>query len=75
MKITHDTLSDVLMVRFNNKPYAISEVFNEDFVLHLAEDGQIIGIETLGASRHVSEANKIEYEDVTVHPEARKGVS
>lgn len=66
MKITHDTEADAMFIKLNEtSKFYTNQVINDDFILSMDEQGQIIGIELLNVSKHVSDPFAIEYRDIT----------
>lgn len=66
MKMTYDQEADALYLRLNEKTIAKTlPVLAYTVMLDVDEAGQVVGIEILGASRHVSDPNTILLEDIT----------
>ncbi|MBE2267842.1 MAG: DUF2283 domain-containing protein [Anaerolinea sp.] len=61
MKVTYDASVDVLRILFNDAPIAESDEDKPGVILDYAEDGSIIGMEILDASKHMSNPNGVEY--------------
>lgn len=58
MKISYDDGTDLLYLRFDERQQQVeNRRVAEDIVMDLGEDGKIIGIEILDASRHVNLQN------------------
>lgn len=54
MKISYDVKRDLLYIRFDErKQPLINRRLDEDIVLDIGEDGRIVGIEILDASKRV----------------------
>ncbi len=54
MRIEYDREVDALYIRIQEKEVAQSKEVSEDVVLDLDEEGRIIGLEVLDATRHYS---------------------
>lgn len=61
MKVTYDASVDVLRILFSDAPIAESDEDKPDVILDYAEDGSIVGIEILDASKHVGNPSGVEY--------------
>ena len=58
MKIYYDDGTDLLYLRFDEREQQVeNRRLAEDIVMDVGEDGKIIGIEILDASRHVNLQN------------------
>ncbi len=66
MKITYDAGVDVLRILFNDAPIAESDEDKPGVILDYAEDGSIVGMEILDASKHVGNPSGVEYAVVGV---------
>ena len=64
MKVNYDAKTDTLTVIFRDVPIAESDEEKPGVILDYDEDGNIVSIEVLDASRRVEEPRK-----VTVHTE------
>lgn len=67
MNIIYNDKTDLLYIRLDDKKQEIiNKRVSEDIVLDIGEDDRIVGIEILGASKHVSLENllPIKYETV-----------
>lgn len=54
MKIYYDDQKDLLYLRFDERPQEVeNQRLTEDIVLDIGNEGRIVGIEILDASRHV----------------------
>ena len=62
MKITFDQETDTLMVVFSEASVAESDEDKPGVVLDYDEDGNLVSIEILDASRRVSVPSRIEFE-------------
>lgn len=55
MRIIYNDRTDFLYIRLDKtKQDVINRRISEDVVLDIGEDGKVVGIETLDASRHVN---------------------
>jgi uncharacterized protein YuzE len=68
MKVTYDASLDVLRILFSDAPIAESDEDKPDAILDYAEDGSLVGIEILDASKHVTDPSSVEYSVVGVKP-------
>ncbi|MCK6580994.1 MAG: DUF2283 domain-containing protein [Anaerolineae bacterium] len=66
MKVTYGVSVDVLRMLFNDAPTAESDEDKPGVILDYAEDGTIIGMEILDASKHMSNPSGVEYAVVGV---------
>ena len=66
MKVTYDASIDVLRIVFRDAPIAESDEDKPGVILDYAEDGSIVGIEILDASKHVGNPSGVEYTVVGV---------
>ncbi len=62
MKITFDQETDTLMVVFSEASVAESDEDKPGVILDYDEDGNLVSIEILDASRRVSVPSRIEFE-------------
>lgn len=62
MKVKYDKEVDVLSIRFSDKPVRESDEDKPDIILDYADDGTIVAIEILDASKKFPNPNKVEYE-------------
>ena len=54
MQIQYDATTDLLYLRFDDrKQEVVNKRISDDIVLDLGENGKIVGIEILDASRHL----------------------
>jgi uncharacterized protein YuzE len=61
MKVTYDASVDVLRILFSDAPIAESDEDKPGMILDYAEDGSVVGMEILDASKHVSNPSSLEY--------------
>jgi uncharacterized protein YuzE len=61
MKATYDPEVDVLRIRFSNRPVAESDEDKPGVILDYDEDGFIIGLEVLDASKRIENPKVMEY--------------
>ncbi len=61
MKITFDSKSDVMRIRFQEGKYEISKEVDEGIIIDMTKDNKIMAIEILDASQRIpkSEINEI----------------
>ncbi len=63
MKVTYDNLTDSLTVIFNERAkVAESDEDKPGVILDYDEDGNLVSLEVLDASKRVTEAKKIEFQ-------------
>lgn len=62
MKVKYDKEVDVLYIQLSDLPIAESDEDKPGIVLDYAEDGSIVSIEILNASKKLPQPNKFEYE-------------
>ncbi len=63
MKVTYDPGTDTLTVILKeNTPVAESDEAKPGVILDCDDEGNLVSLEILDASRHVTEARKIEYQ-------------
>ena len=60
MKITYDKQADALYIKFHELPVHETEEDKSGAILDYAEDGSIVGIEILNASKKIKEHDKVE---------------
>lgn len=60
MKVTYDASVDVLRILFNVAPITESDEDKPGVILDYAEDGSIVGMEILEASKHVGNPSGVE---------------
>lgn len=61
MKVTYDASVDVLRIVFTDAPIAESSEEKPGVILDYAEDGALIGIELLDASKRVTNPGGVDY--------------
>ena len=61
MKVTYDASVDVLRILFKDVPIAESDEEKPGVILDYAEDGSLVGIEVLDASKHTSNPGGMDY--------------
>jgi uncharacterized protein YuzE len=62
MKVTYDAEVDVLRILFNHQPIEESDEDKPGVIIDYAEDGSIVGMEVLDASKRVDTPQSIEVE-------------
>ena len=62
MKVKYDKEVDILYILFSEKAIYDSDEGKPGIILDYSEDGDIIGIEILNASKKIPSPNKVEYE-------------
>jgi uncharacterized protein YuzE len=62
MKVKYDVQTDTLRIRFSDKPVAESDEEKQGVILDYDEEGNILGIEILNASRRMPNPQVIEYD-------------
>ncbi|MEW6201475.1 MAG: DUF2283 domain-containing protein [bacterium] len=61
MKITYDMETDILRILLSNKPIEESDEEKPGIILDYDEDGNIVGLEVLDASKRVENPKAVEY--------------
>jgi uncharacterized protein YuzE len=61
MKIKYDKETDILYIKLSDLTIDESDEDKKDIILDYAENGSIVGIEILNASKQHIEPTKIEY--------------
>jgi uncharacterized protein YuzE len=61
MKVTYDRDTDTLTIRFNENPIVESDEEKPGVIIDFDEDGNLVGIEVLDASRRVNEPAAVEF--------------
>ena len=61
MKVTYDAQVDVLRIIFNSRPIEQSDEEKPGVILDYDEDGNIVGMEILNASKQVEQPKAVEY--------------
>lgn len=64
MVIKYDKESDIIYIQFSEKKVVESEEDKPGIILDYGENGEIVGIEVLEASKKTSQPNGISYEVV-----------
>jgi uncharacterized protein YuzE len=62
MKVRYDKDVDILVIRFSDLPITESDEDKPGVIIDYAEDGTIVGLEIMNASKKLSQPNKVEYE-------------
>lgn len=62
MKVKYDKESDILYIRLTEDPIKESDEEKPGIILDYAEDGSIVSIEILDASKKLPYPYKVEYE-------------
>jgi len=62
MKVTYDLSLDVLRILLSDAPIAESDEDKPGVILDYAEDGRVVGLEILDASKHVNNPGALDYE-------------
>ncbi len=62
MVIKYDKESDIIYIQFSEKKVVESEEDKPGLILDYGENGEIVGIEVLEASKKTSQPNGISYE-------------
>ena len=62
MKVTYDPATDILTVELKPGPVAESDEDKPGVILDYDQDGNLIGVEVLDASRRVADARKLEFQ-------------
>lgn len=62
MKVKYDSQLDILRILFNDKPIAESDEDKKGVIIDYDEQGNIVGLEVLFASKQVSNPKLMEYE-------------
>jgi uncharacterized protein YuzE len=61
MKITYDPEVDVMRIIFNNSPIEESDEEKPGFIVDYDEDGNVVGLEILDASKRMDNPRSVEY--------------
>ena len=64
MKVKYDKEVDILYICLSNEPVNESDESKPGIVIDYSEDGNVVGIEILDASKKTSLQDKLEYESV-----------
>ncbi|MFN4254486.1 MAG: DUF2283 domain-containing protein [Saprospiraceae bacterium] len=62
MKVKYDSQLDILRILFNDKPIAESDEEKKGVIIDYDEQGNIVGLEVLFASKQVNNPKLMEYE-------------
>ena len=62
MKVTYDPATDTLTVELKPGPVAESDEDKPGVILDYDEQGDLIGVEVLDASRRVADARRLEFQ-------------
>lgn len=62
MKISFDTKSDILRIKFQEGEYAVSKEVDEDILIDMDKNGKIMAIEIMEASEKMPGQN---FKDIT----------
>ena len=62
MKLKYDLQTDILRIRFSDKKVAESDENKNGIIIDYDDDGNILGIEILKASKQISNPKHVEYE-------------
>lgn len=62
MKIRYDKETDIIYIKFSSLQISESDQKNPGIILDYAENGEIVGIEILNASKHLGQEKGILYE-------------
>lgn len=64
MKVKYDKEVDILYICLSNEPVKESDESKPGIIIDYSEDGNVVGIEILDASKKTSLQDKLEYESV-----------
>jgi uncharacterized protein YuzE len=62
MKVKYDKQVDILYITFNQNIVEESDEYKPGIVIDYSQDGSIVGIEILNASKHMPDPLEVEYE-------------
>jgi len=62
MKVKYDKNLDILYLSFNNEKIYESDEEKKGIIIDYANDGKVVGIELLNASKQIGNPAKVEYE-------------
>ena len=62
MKVKYDKDVDVLYITFSDRPVKESDEDKRNVIIDYAENGDVVGIEILNASKQLTNPTKVEYE-------------
>ena len=71
MKITYDPEADAIMIRFKDATTSESDEITPNVIADFDDDGGVIGIEVLSASRLVTDPRTASVQILTSGPDAR----
>mgnify|MGYP005834962999 CR=1 FL=1 len=61
MKVTYDAEVDVLRILFSSRPIEESDEEKPGVILDYDEDGNLVGMEILNASKRIEQPRAVEY--------------
>jgi uncharacterized protein YuzE len=61
MKVTYDADVDVLRILFSSRPIEESDEQKPGIILDYDEEGNVVGMEILNASKRVEQPRSVEY--------------
>jgi len=64
MKVKYDKEVDILYICLSNEPVKESDESKPGIIIDYSEDGNVVGIEILDASKKTSLQDRLEYESV-----------
>ena len=62
MKIRYDKETDIIYIKLSSLQIAESDENNQGIILDYAENGEVVGIEILNATKYLGQENGILYE-------------
>ena len=62
MKVKYDSKLDILRIKFSDKPVAESDEDRKGIIIDYDEEGNILGIEIMSASKKIINPKLVEYE-------------
>ena len=62
MKVKYDKETDIIYISFSEEKIIESDEDKHGIILDYSENGNIVGIEILDASKHIPHPSKFEYE-------------
>ncbi len=65
MKVTYDVRTDTVLVELKNAPVVESDEDKPGIILDYDGEGNLVSIEILDASRRITEARKVEFQEVS----------
>jgi uncharacterized protein YuzE len=71
MKITYDPDADAITIRFNDAGVRESDEITPNVIADFGEDGEVVGIEILSASRLVADPRQISLDILAPEPAVR----